>query len=822
MIAIILVPLVLINAVSAAFSVPLVSTIAVGSEPLGTCLNPNTNRLYVANYGSNSVSIVDCATNAVLKTLGNVGNKYKFSNPCAVAVNPTTGLIFVVNNTSYSVTVVNGATDTTIKKIPLYKDFPCPWAICVNPVTNRIYVANSGTFSSPGDKISIIDGNSLKVVRTRTVGLWPTSIGVDTETNRVFVANTASNTVSVLDDTHPDNPVMTHELDGFIAPNGIAVSPSRNMVYVANQAQNEGGLRRGVVSVICEEYHEDTHTWTFATVKTFGVGRGYRAAYPDDIPDAIALKNVNQGLDRVYVSNSGSNTVSIAEVSGIVGTVKYRVYGTSGSVCLSGATNRGYVADSNTNAVSVFFDGPSNTAKFYFAEGTCRPGFDPYISIQNLGTGTAIVTLSYIKGDGSHTGHTIQVSPSSRATVVVKDILGEGDDPAHDFATRVECSNGQKIIAERPMYFNYKGQWTGGTDVVGTTCPTTRCYFAEGTTRPGFETYLCILNMNSSTATMLITFMKGDSAIKQHTVDVGACSRATVTCSDILGIGDDESHDFSVKVESTNGLATVVERPMYFDYRGLKGGTNVIGSPILSTSFYFAEGTCRPGFDTYFCIQNPGDTSAQVALTFTRGRGDSVTLSGESKTLCIDVGAGSRATVFPEHVLGSADSNEYDFFTQVKSANGALILAERPMYFNYKGWTGGTDVVGSPHASAWEYCFAEGTCRPYFDSYLCIMNPEGPAVNAASSVAHLKITLQQGDGKSKEYKCDINANTRFTVNCRDILELPEGDDNSHDFSIRVSIVKNKVQQAYVVERPMYFNYGGKWTGGTDVIGYPKD
>jgi len=34
----------------------------------------------------------------------------------------------------------------------------------------------------------------------------------------------------------------------------------------------------------------------------------------------------------------------------------------------------------------------------------------------------------------------------------------------------VACTNGQKIIAERPMYFNYKPgvlNWNGGHDVVG-------------------------------------------------------------------------------------------------------------------------------------------------------------------------------------------------------------------------------------------------------------------------------------------------------------------------------------------------------------------
>ena len=42
-------------------------------------------------------------------------------------------------------------------------------------------------------------------------------------------------------------------------------------------------------------------------------------------------------------------------------------------------------------------------------------------------------------------------------------MLGEGDDAAHDFSAKVECTNGQQIIAERPMYFNYNGSGPGGT-----------------------------------------------------------------------------------------------------------------------------------------------------------------------------------------------------------------------------------------------------------------------------------------------------------------------------------------------------------------------
>jgi hypothetical protein len=107
------------------------------------------------------------------------------------------------------------------------------------------------------------------------------------------------------------------------------------------------------------------------------------------------------------------------------------------------------------------------SSTFYFAEGTCRPGFDTYFTIQNPNTTTADVTLTYMKGDGTTATAFKNVPAKSRATVLARDTLGTGDDASHDFSTRVTCTNDRQIIVERPMYFNYNGVWTGGHDVVG-------------------------------------------------------------------------------------------------------------------------------------------------------------------------------------------------------------------------------------------------------------------------------------------------------------------------------------------------------------------
>ena len=69
------------------------TTVAVGTFPCAVAVNPNTNQIYVANFGSNNVTVIDGATNNT--TTVAVG-----TDPSAVAVNPNTNQIYVANLTA--------------------------------------------------------------------------------------------------------------------------------------------------------------------------------------------------------------------------------------------------------------------------------------------------------------------------------------------------------------------------------------------------------------------------------------------------------------------------------------------------------------------------------------------------------------------------------------------------------------------------------------------------------------------------------------------------------------------------------------------------
>src|SRR5687768_1362322 len=78
----------------------------------------------------------------VTSTISTVSATLTGQDPRAVAVNPITNKIYVANWQSANVTVIDGATDTVDGEVPV-GSFPI--AIAVNPNNNRIYVASQGT-----------------------------------------------------------------------------------------------------------------------------------------------------------------------------------------------------------------------------------------------------------------------------------------------------------------------------------------------------------------------------------------------------------------------------------------------------------------------------------------------------------------------------------------------------------------------------------------------------------------------------------------------------------------------------------------------------
>ncbi|MCM3272764.1 YncE family protein [Paenibacillus elgii] len=96
-------------------AIRVIKTIRVGEGPTDIVLNRRTNKLYVANNRSDSVSVIDSGTNRVIATIKGV------TDAATVAVNPFTNRIYVataIGDTSRErVFVINGANNKIIANV---------------------------------------------------------------------------------------------------------------------------------------------------------------------------------------------------------------------------------------------------------------------------------------------------------------------------------------------------------------------------------------------------------------------------------------------------------------------------------------------------------------------------------------------------------------------------------------------------------------------------------------------------------------------------------------------------------------------------------
>ena len=90
------------------------ATIPVGSEPLGVAFTPDGTQAYVANIGSNTVSVIATATNTVVAEVTVI-------EPAAVAVSPNGQDVYVAKAiyTNAKVRVIATATNTKVAAIPV-------------------------------------------------------------------------------------------------------------------------------------------------------------------------------------------------------------------------------------------------------------------------------------------------------------------------------------------------------------------------------------------------------------------------------------------------------------------------------------------------------------------------------------------------------------------------------------------------------------------------------------------------------------------------------------------------------------------------------
>jgi YVTN family beta-propeller protein len=244
-----------------------------GSFPIGIDINPITNKLYVANQFSNTISVIDIDTSKVEANIDTGDSPYD------VDVNPFSNRIYSSNRESNTVSVIDGFTNKELTEIPVgnspvgigtnlaanwiyvasmdsktisvidpivnkvrqsLKYASSPYDIIVNPHTNRVYVSDLGK-----DSVLVLDGNSNTLITSVPVGSKPSGLAINTQTDTIYVSNFRNNSVSVINGT--SNKIETDIKVGD-SPVGIAVNPRTNKIYVNNLIDNSVSVINGTTN----------------------------------------------------------------------------------------------------------------------------------------------------------------------------------------------------------------------------------------------------------------------------------------------------------------------------------------------------------------------------------------------------------------------------------------------------------------------------------------------------------------------------------------------------------------------------------------------
>jgi YVTN family beta-propeller protein len=208
----------------------------------GAALTTQGDRLYISDQANETVFQVDTATGSTLHSY------FVGSNPRGIAVGPDGAHVYVADFASAGLSIIDTATqavtDVDFSTLPGAAN-PSPSGVALNLSGTRAYVTDASVghrlcrMNTAAPPTSMANGDCVVVGATDDDGANPNALAVSPDGTRVYVVNHSEASVSVVD-TGTFTVTRTFPL-GFGSPNGITVTASGKRAYVGT------GLGRVIV-----------------------------------------------------------------------------------------------------------------------------------------------------------------------------------------------------------------------------------------------------------------------------------------------------------------------------------------------------------------------------------------------------------------------------------------------------------------------------------------------------------------------------------------------------------------------------------------------
>jgi YVTN family beta-propeller protein len=204
----------------------------VGDRPGGMLCCDTLNKLYVANWGDSSISVIDCVAGLVVAAIPGIDAAGVDQGMCYVA---SVRHVFCVSQLDSAVVVIDAVSDSVVARVGV-GDLPS--ALCYNPANDRVYCACWGDHI-----LYAIDVATDSVVSVVAAGLQTLSLACDSLRNRIYSPNGDE---LVVVDGSADTVMARVAIDAGRA-SLVSLDSKRDEVLVARE---DGWWQRNGVTVI--------------------------------------------------------------------------------------------------------------------------------------------------------------------------------------------------------------------------------------------------------------------------------------------------------------------------------------------------------------------------------------------------------------------------------------------------------------------------------------------------------------------------------------------------------------------------------------------
>jgi len=320
--------------------------------------------------------------------------------------------------------------------------------------------------------------------------------------------------------------------------------------------------------------------------------------------------------------------------------------------------------------------------------------------------------------------------------------------PRQDTTVTVTADSG--IEAGRALNLSCFDAGTADGGGEGADSGRTAWFFAEGCTRPGFDTWLSIRNDGGERAAVNIDYYRGDGSTERRRLTVPARSLLTLPVfEEGLGAGRRDSEGGDVSIGLSSDRPITAERSIYFNLGGMQDGDDEAGSP--QTEWRLAGDSAGYTVQENICLLNPGPEDASTKIEFNRSDG-----SAESTT--VEIAAQSRK-MLPVPSGGSQPPGFDDISVGI-SCEGPVV-AERSPRFYCSGRCAGEYISPGVAAPREQWDFTDG-CDISTKESMRLVNPVAETVQAT-------LVFSMGKGQTLSRQVPLPPQAAIELDLSDLL-----------------------------------------------------